>query len=334
MNVVICQATATGKPSMEELTALWKEELKDCDQIDNIRFEGRFDIAKADEILKDADAAVGVWLREKWFDEAFFERFPRLKYMASFAHGFCEMDQELLKRHGVTVANTIYGDVTISQFAMGLLLEICYSIRIQDQYYRKCLEKHQVIGTDNNGVRIIGRQYELFGKTMGIIGLGNIGLCTARMAAGFGMHVLAYSRHKKQGAAYDFVEQVSLEELLERSDVISIHCPATKETDRMINQETIAKMKDGVIIINTARGSIIDEAALKEGLDSGKIYAAGLDVVCGEPLSEKTPIFDCENAVITGHIAWMTEESRYRAVRVAAANLKNWLNGTPTSTIF
>ncbi len=335
MNVVICQAATAGKPTADELIEVWKEELKDCDKIDSVRFEKRrFDMEHADEILADADAVVGIWLRDNWFDDAFFERFPKLKYMASFAHGFCEMDHDMLRRHGVTVANTIYGDVTISQFAMGLLLEICYSIRIQDNYYRKCLEGHAAIGADRNSEKIIGRQYELYGKTMGIIGLGNIGLWTARMAAGFGMHIVAYSRHKKEGPEYDFVEQVSLDELLARSDVISIHCPATHETNDMINRETIAKMKDGVIIINTARGSIIDEDALKEGLDSGKIYAAGLDVVKGEPLTEKTPIFDCENAVITGHIAWLTEESRYRAVRVAATNLKNWLNGTPTSTIF
>lgn len=334
MKIVIFQGAAVGNPTREELIELWKDELRDCEQIDELVFQERFDIAKADETLKDADAAVGVWLKENWFDEAFFERFPKLKYLAAFSHGFAEMDIEMLKRRGVTIANTIYGDVTISQFAMGLLLDICYHIDTQAEYYKRCLKAGKQIGYDNHGIKNIGRQYELFGKTMGIIGLGAIGLYTAQMAAGFGMKVVAYSRHKKEGAAYDFVEQVSLDELLAVSDVISIHCPATHETNRMINAGTIAKMKDGVIIINTARGSIIDEDALKEALDCGKVYAAGLDVLDQEPLQEWRPIFDCPNAVITGHIAWMTEESRYRAVSVAAQNLKNWIDGHPTSTIY
>lgn len=334
MKVVIFQGTSVGYPTREQLIELWKKELNDYEKIDEVVFEDRFDINKADETLGDADAAVGVWLRDNWFDEAFFERFPKLKYLAAFSHGFAEMDIDMLKKHDVTISNTIYGDVTISQFAMGLLLDICYHIGTQADYYKKCLKSGKQIGYDNNGVKNIGRQYELYGKTMGIIGLGAIGLYTAKMAAGFGMKVVAYSRHKKEGSEYDFIDQVSLDELLAESDVISIHCPATHETNHMINENTIAKMKDGVILINTARGSIIDEDALKEALDSGKVYAAGLDVLENEPLTKWRPIFDCPNAVITGHIAWMTEESRYRAVKIAAQNLKNWVEGHPTSTIY
>ena len=156
----------------------------------------------------------------------------------------------------------------------------------------------------------------------------------AKMAQGFGMKVISYSRHKKQGDEYSFIEQVSLEELLKRSDVISIHCPLTDETRGMIDRAAIESMKDGVIIINTARGAIIDEEAMVEALHSGKIYAAGLDVVDGEPVRAWKPIFGCENASVTAHIAWAPEEARYRTVRLAAQNLKNWMEGHPTSMIY
>ena len=155
----------------------------------------------------------------------------------------------------------------------------------------------------------------------------------AKMAQGFGMHVIAYSRHKKVGPEYKDIEQVSFDEVLSRSDVISIHCPLTDQTRGLVDREAFSKMKDGVIIINTARGAIIDEEALVDALKSGKVYAAGLDVVDGEPVHEKKPIFDCDNATITAHIAWAPEEARFRTIRIATENLRNYIAGVPTSVI-
>lgn len=156
----------------------------------------------------------------------------------------------------------------------------------------------------------------------------------AHIAQGFGMHVIATSRHIKKGSDYFGIEQVSFEELLSRSDIISIHCPLTESTYHMVDAKAFSEMKDGVIIINTARGAIIDEEALVKALRSRKVYAAGLDVVEGEPLESATPIFDCDNADITGHIAWLPAEARFRAVRIASENLKNWIAGQPTSVIY
>ena len=147
------------------------------------------------------------------------------------------------------------------------------------------------------------------------------------------MKVIAYNHHKKTGPEYDFVEQVSLDELLRRSDVISIHCPSTDETRGMIDKNVINKMKDGVILINTARGDIIVEDDLVDALNSGKVYAAGLDVVCNEPVVQRIPLMDCPNAIITPHMAWAPAEARYRTVRIASDNLKNWIEGHPTSVI-
>ena len=132
---------------------------------------------------------------------------------------------------------------------------------------------------------------------------------------------------------YKDIEQVSFDEVLSRSDVISIHCPLTDQTRGLVDREAFSKMKDGVIIINTARGAIIDEEALVDALKSGKVYAAGLDVVDGEPVHEKKPIFDCDNATITAHIAWAPEEARFRTIRIATENLRNYIAGVPTSVI-
>lgn len=331
MKVVICQGEyAGGEPSREEMLACWEKELAGITEISEIIYKEKFDPAHPDEMVEDADAILGVWLQKECFNEELFRRHPNLKYIATFAHGFGEIDREAVKRHGITMTNTIYGDVTIAQFAMALLLDICHSIRLQDAYYKRVLD-NKTLGYP--GTHACTRQIELYEKTFGIIGLGSIGLWAAKMAAGFGMKVIAYNRSIKVGREYDFIEQVSLEELYKRSDVISIHCPATTHTYHMINKDSITQMKDGVILINTARGSIICEEDLIKALNSGKVYAAGLDVVENEPLKERCALMSCENAVITAHIAWVPREARYRTVRIAADNFKNWLQGTPTSVI-
>lgn len=150
---------------------------------------------------------------------------------------------------------------------------------------------------------------------------------------GFDMKVIANSRHKKTGPQYDGIEQVSMEEIFERSDVISIHCPHTKETENLLNREAFAKMKDGVIIINTARGIIIDEEALLEALESRKVYMAGLDVVANEPPQYQIPLMQSPYTFITSHIAWQPKAARLRAVDLAVKNFRSYLEGMPTSVI-
>lgn len=150
---------------------------------------------------------------------------------------------------------------------------------------------------------------------------------------GFDMKVIANSRHKKTGPQYDGIEQVSMEEIFERSDVISIHCPHTKETENLLKREAFAKMKDGVIIINTARGSIIDEEALLEALESRKVYMAGLDVVANEPPQYQIPLMQSPYTFITSHIAWQPKAARLRAVDLAVKNFRSYLEGMPTSVI-
>lgn len=333
MKAVLCQGKPVGGyPSRDELIEYWKEQLKIVPEIDSLTILDVFNPAKVDEIIGDNDIILGAWINDGIFTRELFDRHPNLKYVATFGHGFGKIDEAAAYEHGITFTNTVYGDMTIAQFGMALLLDICHDVRLQSIHYKEVLGQHKSVRAI--GESVVSKQIELYEKTLGIVGLGSIGLWMAKMAAGFGMNVIAYSRTKKKGAAYGFIEQVSLDELYARSDVISIHCPLTDETKEMINKDAFNKMKDGVIIINTARGAIINENDFIEALNSGKVYAAGLDVVDGEPLSEKTPIFDCPNAIITPHIAWAPEEARYRTVRIAVENLKNWINGTPTSVIY
>ncbi len=278
-------------------------------------------------IVGDADAVLGVWIEDGLISEELLSACPNLKYIATGAHGFGKIDYAATKRHGVTVTNTLYGDVTIAQYAMGLLLDICHNISIHSEYYKK--QKWE----DESEKRIITPQVELYEKTIGIIGLGNIGYRVAQMAHGFGMKVISYSRTKKEGEKYDFIEQVDLETVLTTSDVISIHCPLTDTTKNLINKETINKMKQGVIIINTSRGAVIDEDALYEALENGKVRAAGLDVLCGEPLQSPCKLMELDNVKVTEHMAWLTIESRIRGNRMMCENLLNWIHGNPTSVI-
>lgn len=331
MKVVVCQEDPVGgEPSREEMIQYWKENLAGIPEISSVEYKDNFAKGDPDEMVGDCDAILGAWINDDLFSREFMERHPNLKYVATFGHGYGRFDHQAAKEKGIVFCNTIYGDMTIAQFAFGLLLDICHNVDKEREYYKKNLDQNVSM---KEVKRVCTRQIELYGKTIGIIGLGSIGIWMARMAAGFGMKVIAYSRHKKEGEQYQFIEQVSFDELLQRSDVISIHCPLTEETQNMINKETIQKMKNGVIILNTARGAIIDENALVDALNCGKVYAAGLDVVTGEPLNQKTTIFDCPNAYITAHIAWAPKEARYRTVQVAIDNFKNWLSGKPTSTI-
>ena len=260
--------------SDEEMEAEWNKMLQSVPQIGKFRIihqeKKRYTFEDYSSQIGNADAALGIWVHKGVINEKLFEAHPNLKYIATLGHGFEDFDVEMTRRRGVTITNTIYGDVTIAQYAMALLMNICHNVTVQSDYTKTGYWKEKETNPQASYNQLFVPQIELYQKTMGIIGLGAIGLWTARMAKGFGMKVIANSRHKKTGPQYDGIEQVSMEEIFERSDVISIHCPHTKETENLLNREAFAKMKDGVIIINTARGIIIDEEALLEALESRK----------------------------------------------------------------
>ena len=281
-------------------------------------------------IDSDTEAVIGVYLRKDLITEDLFIKHPKLKYMAGMAHGYEEFDVELTHKYGVTITNTAYGASTIAEFAFALLLDICHKVELHSSY----VKTHDWVNDPSPRYMFgLSDQIELNGMTFGIIGLGKIGYHAALIAKGFGMNVISFNSHLKTGAEYDFIEQVSLDEVLSRSDVISLHTPLTDATKNIINKESIAKMKDGVILINTSRGGLINEDDLVNALNSGKIYAAGLDVISEEPPRHDLGILHCENATITDHIAYLPKTSRLRSVSVAISNFKAYLDGCPTSVI-
>lgn len=336
--VVIQESIKMPNLNSDEVTAHWNM-LKKIPGVD-LDIEIPLGYPTPDElhdVIGDADAVFGLWISDKIINEEWLSYHPNLKYIATLGHGWQEFDVDMTRRRGLTITNTVYGAQTIAEYGWALLMEVCHHVNIHSDL----IKKTDWTKLDENGMPlerakfdfVLTPQIELYGKTCGIFGLGAIGLAFAKMAAGFGMHVISYSRHKKVGAVYNFVEQVDFDTFLRRSDVISIHAPFTSETADTFNREAFAKMKDGVILINTARGGLIDESALLENLESGKVYAAGLDVLREEPPKTDNPLFHTDKTAITGHIAWLTKESRLRAVDMAIENYIHYLNGIPTSVI-
>lgn len=328
----------TGHPawpeSLNDVTRkMWEDHLAQMPSITSYRLYSVYGhtMKELDELIGDADVCVGFNIGPH-VNEDFLSRHPKLKYISTLSMGYGSFDRELMKKHGVTLTTTLYGAQTIAQFSMALLMDICHNISYNADLIKN-LDFSTVTDFQSAVTDQVSRQIELYGKTMGIIGIGNVGLWVARMASGFGMKVIGTSRTKKEGPGYELIEQVSLNELLERSDVISLNCSENPSSSGIINKETIRKMKDGVIIINDARGGLIVEEDLIEALNSGKVYAAGLDATSFDIRRSHIPLMDCPNTRITSHIAWFPMEARLRDIDIAAENLKNYLDGHPTSVI-
>ena len=253
-------------------------------------------------------------------DGAILDACPEVKLICVLATGYNVIDCAAARERGVPVCNVPdYGTSAVSQFAFGLLLEICHQIGHHNALV------HQGAWTACPSFCFWDTpQMELAGKTMGIIGFGRIGQATGRIARAFGMEVLACSRTHYEGVD---AEYVSLDELLARSDVISIHCPLTEKTQGLINAETIGKMKDGAILINTSRGPILCEAAVKDALISGKLRYAAVDVACVEPIPADSPLLSAPNCIITPHMSWAAVEARGRIVQITAGNIRAFLDG-------
>lgn len=250
-------------------------------------------------------------------------RCPGIRYIGLLSTGYNIVDCAAARAHGIPVTNIpAYSTDAVAQLAMALLLEITnqvgrHSAAVRDGKWSSCAD-FCFWETPLT---------ELSGKTMGIIGFGRIGQAMGRLAKAFGMNVLAAgSRPTEEGRA--IADYVELEELLSRSDVVSLHCPLFPETERLINKHTIERMKDGAILLNTGRGQLICEPALAQALHSGKLRAAGLDVLSQEPPAADNPLLTAPNCFITPHIAWAAKESRARLMTIAEENLRLFLAGT------
>ena len=253
---------------------------------------------------------------------------PNLKAISMLATGYNVVDTEAASEKGITVMNIpTYGTQIVGQYAVGLLLEICshyghHAEAVKEGRWEHCDDwcfwDYPLI--------------ELYGKTAGIIGLGRIGQATAKILGSLNMKVLAYDAHQS-AEGQRLAEYVSLDELYARSDVIFLHCPLFPETEKMINAASIAKMKDGVILINNSRGQLVDEQDLADALNSGKVYAAGLDVLSTEPVLGDNPLLSAKNAIITPHISWAAKEARQRIMDTVADNIRSFIDGSPINVV-
>ena len=274
-------------------------------------------------LAKDCDA---ILVNKVPVDAAMLEACPKIKYVGVFATGYNVIDIEACRAHGVTVCNVPnYSTNSVAQHVFALILslygkipEYAASVAAGD-WIRSKTFTYFPWGT-----------FEVYGKTLGILGYGNIGKTVAKIADAFGMNVVISTRTKPQNCPY---KVVSLEEMLRESDIVTLHCPQTPATIKLINKDTISLMKDGAILINTARGGVIDEYAVREALDSGKLGGFGADVLSAEPMSADNPLFGAKNSIITPHIAWVPQEARIRLLQVSADNLRLFIEGKPQNVV-
>ena len=257
------------------------------------------------------------------------KKVPSVKYIGVLATGFNIVDVNTAKESDIVVTNVPgYSTTAVAQLTLALLLELCHHIGEHSHAVKKgewtkskdfCFWNTPLI--------------ELQGKTMGIIGFGQIGQATAKLAQAFDMNILTTGSRKRPELETDTCKYTSLEELLKASDVISLHCPLTDKTEGIINKNNISKMKDGVMIINTARGPLVVEKDLKNALNSGKVTGAAVDVVSKEPIEKENELLKAKNIIITPHIAWAPKESRARLMSTAIENLELFLQGNPVNVV-
>ena len=282
-----------------------------------------YDRTDPEDILQRIGGAQAVFTNKVPLRRDTLEQCKCLRYIGVLATGYDVVDTAAAKELGITVTNIpTYGTTAVAQYVFALLLELCHHVGHHSQAVHQgrwehckdwCFWDYPLI--------------ELAGKTMGIIGFGRIGQAVGQLARAFGMKVLAYDAVLSAAPADTEAVLVPLDELLARSDVISLHCPLTAQTRGLICRQSIAKMKPGVLIINTSRGPLVREQDLADALGSGKVAGAGVDVVSTEPIRGGNPLLGAPNCMITPHIAWASKESRQRLMDIAVENLRAFQQG-------
>ena len=291
-----------------------------------------YDYTAPSEIFERLEGVSICLTNKTCFPKEVLEKLPDLKYIGCLSTGFNVVDVDYCHEHGITVTNIPeYATYATAQMTIALLLEIANKVGHHSDLV------HQGVWSSNRDFCFWdGTLTELCGKTLGLFGFGKIASRVSRIAAALGMNVLACRRSevteemKKADPQVTFVGE---ETLWKESDILSFHCPLTPATTGLVNKETIARMKDGVILLNTSRGPVLDEAAVAEGLKNGKIAALGADVVSVEPIKEDNPLLSSPNTYLTPHIAWAPKETRLRLMDVASSNLRMYLEGTPVNVV-
>ncbi|MEG2203619.1 MAG: NAD(P)-dependent oxidoreductase [Oscillospiraceae bacterium] len=288
-----------------------------------------YDATEPDEIVAHIHDADAIFTNRCPISAETMARCPNLKFIGTFGTGYNAVDIEEARRRSIAVCNTpAYGVHAVAQMSVALLLEIVCNTARFDRYIKEAGWCQAV----DPAVCAID-QRELFGKTAGILGMGDIGSTVANILMALGMNILATRRHPDPSLESDRLRFVSAQELFAGSDVISIHCPLNDQTRGMINAKAIAGMRDGAILINTARGAVWEEAAVVAALDSGKLYAVGSDVFCDEPAGKSHPLACHPRCVATPHVSWAPRETRMRVIDICGANLGAFLAGEAQSRI-
>ncbi len=260
--------------------------------------------------------------------ERLLEACPSVRLICVLATGYNVVDCAAARKRGIPVCNVpCYGTAAVAQFTMALILELCHRVGLHNH----SVHQHEWESCPDF-CYWLRPQMELDGKTIGIIGFGRIGRAVGRLAKAFGMRVLAYSpREYEEGR--EIGTYVDLDKLLSESDIVSLHCPLFPETKEIINADSIAKMKDGAMLINTSRGPLINEQDVADALASGKLRGAAVDVVSQEPIHADNPLLSTRKCIITPHMAWAPVESRQRLMDCVVANVKAFIDGTPQNVV-
>lgn len=285
-----------------------------------------YDMTENEDVIKNIGDAEIVLVNKVQITADVIKACPNLKYIGVLATGYNNIDTEAAKAAGIHVCNAgTYSTDAVAQYVFAQILYHYNKIHLYDEDVR-------------NGGWIKSPvfsyfpypSYELKGKTLAVIGFGSIGRQSAKIGDAFGMNVIISTRTKPQDCPY---ELVSIEEAFSRADVLTIHTPLTPETKGMVSKENLARMKKNALLINSARGAVVDEQALAEALREGRIAAAALDVLESEPMREDTPLKDIPNCTITPHVAWSPLETRARLLEIARDNLRGYFEGRPRNVV-
>lgn len=279
-----------------------------------------------DQTYERCQGATAVMTNKVVIDEAMMDRLPDLRYIGILATGYNVVDVAAAARRGIVVTNVpSYSSEAVAQLTIALLLHICTRV----DRYSNAVNRGDWQNAPDFCFRF-DNYFELSGLTMAVMGYGNIGRRVGAIAHALGMKIITNSMRTD---CPEYVEHVGLDEMLERADVLSLNCALTSKTARIVNRDTLSKMKSTAILLNTGRGGLIDEAALADALRNGRLYAAGLDVLGQEPPRDGSPLIGLENVFITPHIGWQTLQARQRLVEIASSNLAAWLSGKPVNVV-
>ena len=287
------------------------------------------DRTEPDEIVNRAAGAEILVTNKTPLMEGVLTRLPDLRFISVLATGYNVVEVDSAGRLGIPVANVpVYGTASVAQHTFALLLELCNRVGLHDEAVRR---GEWLRCQDFTFCR--SPLIELAGKRFGVVGFGRIGQQAARIARAFGMEILACNHRQKDAPSDLPVIWVDLRELFARADVVSLHCPLTRDNGGFVNARLLSSMKRSAFLVNTARGALVNEEDLADALHAGRIAGAALDVLSREPQTRDNPLVTAPNCIITPHIAWATLEARQRLMAATAANIRGFLAGTPINVV-